>query len=154
MCTKTEQWEKITVALTVLHIKMEQNRGGNSRIRADFQSPALGRTIASISGYSFMLFLLLLLRFVPVCLISVERITCLVSFQLIFRFDSTREFESRYPGGMGAGISLSVPLALSLPSLSELQHSPRWLVVRLERTPEKPRQRLFPAPSKRTCSSL
>lgn len=60
----------------------------------------------------------------------------------------------RYAGGVGAGISLSVPLASSLPRLSELQHSPRWLAVRLERTPERPRQRRFPAPSERACSSL
>ena len=64
------------------------------------------------------------------------------------------QFESRSDGGVGAWISLSVCLALSLPRSSELQHGPRWLAVRLERTPERPRQRRFPARSEPACSSL
>ena len=64
------------------------------------------------------------------------------------------QFESRSDGGVGAWISLSVRLASSLPRSSELQHGPRWLAVRLERTPERPRQRRFPARSEPACSSL
>ncbi|KAL1787417.1 histone [Sigmodon hispidus] len=43
--------------------------------------------------------------------------------------NTSRQFESRYDGGVGTGISLCVHLASSLPRSSDLQHS-RWLAAK------------------------